>query len=208
MKIYEFKGFPNPARVRVALAEKGLFETVEFIQIDVPGGEHLKPEFLAKNPSAAVPVLELDDGTIISESTAITEYIDQLKGDPSLTGATAKERAVIAMVQRKVEAGFLDAVGAYFHHATPGLGPDVEQYQNKDWGLKQQQKAVKTLYWMEEILKKQDYIAGDDYSVADITALAGFFFAGFVEMEIPQDCPNVRAYAERLKARPSTALAA
>ncbi len=208
MKVYEFKGFPNPARVRVALAEKGLFSDTDFVQVDVPGGEHLKSEFLAKNPSGVVPVLELDDGTIISECTAITEYLDQVEGEPELTGRTAKERAVISMTQRKVEAGFLDAVSAYFHHATPGLGPEVEQYQNADWGQRQKEKAVKTLMWMEEVLKKQDYIAGDSFSVADITALAGFFFAGFVELAIPDECPNVKAYAEKLQSRPSAALAA
>ncbi|MBL4907314.1 MAG: glutathione S-transferase [Sneathiella sp.] len=208
MKVYEFKGFPNPARIRVALAEKGLFNETEFVHIDVPGGDHLKSEFLAKNPSGNVPVLELDDGTLISECSAITEYIDQIDGEPDLTGRTAQERAVIAMMQRKVEAGFLDAVAAFFHHATPGLGPNVEQYQNEDWGRNQLEKAVKTLHWMEEVLQNQDYIAGNSFSVADITALAGFFFAGFVDLDIPENCPNVAAYAERLKARPSVAQAA
>jgi glutathione S-transferase len=73
MEVYEFKGFPNPARVRIALAEKGLLNQVEFIHVDVPAGDHKKPEFLAKNPSGAVPVLELDDGTMISECSAIIE---------------------------------------------------------------------------------------------------------------------------------------
>lgn len=208
MKIYEFKGFPNPARVRVALAEKGLIDRVEFVQIDVPGGEHLSADFLSKNPSGVVPVLELDDGTLLSECSAITEYIDQWGEAPSLTGKTARDRGLIAMMQRKVEAGFLDAVAAFFHHATPGLGPDIEQYQNEDWGNKQLEKALKTLHWMDGILENQDYIAGDTFSVADITALAGSMFAGFVNLDIPDTCPNVKAYFARLNARPSVALAA
>ncbi|MFB0923560.1 MAG: glutathione S-transferase, partial [Alphaproteobacteria bacterium] len=134
MKVYEFRGFPNPARVRIALAEKGLFDDVEFVQVDVTKGEHLTPEFLAKNPSAVVPGLELEDGTVISESSAITEYLDHISGDPELTGKTPKERAVISMMQRKVEAGLLDAVGAYFHVGTDGLGPKVESYRNDAWG--------------------------------------------------------------------------
>ena len=80
MKIYDYRGFPNPARVRIALAEKNMTDRVDFIAVDVPRGAHKKPAFLAKNPSGAVPVLELDDGTTISECTAITEYIDNLDG--------------------------------------------------------------------------------------------------------------------------------
>ncbi len=98
MKIYDFEGFPNPARVRIALKEKGLFDQVEFVSINVPEGEHRKPEFLEKNPSAAVPVLELEDGTTISECSAITEYLDGLTGETALTGTSAKQRGVIAMM--------------------------------------------------------------------------------------------------------------
>ncbi|MEX0300122.1 MAG: glutathione S-transferase, partial [Kordiimonas sp.] len=121
MKVYEYKGFPNPLRVRLALAEKGLFEKVEFINVDVMAGEQKKPEFLAKNPDGVVPVLELEDGTILSESTAITEYLDHLSGEATLTGTDAKERGTIHMMQRKVENGLIDAIGAYFHIGTPGL---------------------------------------------------------------------------------------
>ena len=123
MKIYDFEGFPNPARVRIALAEKGATNDVEFVTVDVPGGAHRKPEFMAKNPSGAVPVLELDDGTTISECTAITEYIDHQYEGISLTGKGSKERAVVHMMQRRAEQGLLDAVGAYFHHATPRPRP-------------------------------------------------------------------------------------
>lgn len=96
MKIYDFKGFPNPARVRIALAEKGLTDQVEFVNVDVPGGAHRRAEFLAKNPSGTVPVLELKDGTCIAECTAITEYLDHSSGEPTLTGKSAKERVASA----------------------------------------------------------------------------------------------------------------
>ena len=126
MKIYEYEGFPNPARIRIALGEKGLMDDVEFVTVDVPNGEHKSAEFLAKNPSGVVPVLELEDGTIISECTAITEYIDGQSGERTLTGRTPTERAKIHMMQRRAEAGLLDAAATYFHHATPGLGPEIE----------------------------------------------------------------------------------
>ncbi|MCG8493605.1 MAG: glutathione S-transferase family protein [Sneathiellales bacterium] len=208
MKIYEFKGFPNPARVRIALAEKGLLDKVEFVQVNVPGGEHKKPAFLKKNPSGAVPVLETEEGQHISESTAIIEYIDHLQGAPALTGKTAYDRAQIAMVQRKVEAGFLDAVADYFHHATDGLGPDIEKYQNSDWGKRRREVAIATLHWMDEQLKDHDFITGENFSSADITAQAGFLFAGFINLDIPESCPNVRSYADRLMARKSIQQAA
>ena len=208
MKIYEFNGFPNPARIRIALQEKGLLGNVEFIQVNVPEGEHRTSEFLAKNPSGAVPVLELEDGTFISESNAITEYLDHLTGDAALTGKTAKQRAIISMLNSKVEAGFLEGIGAFFHHATDGLGPVLETYQNKEWGEKQKERAIKTLRWMEDVLEGQSYLAGDNLTIADITAKAGFLFAGFVGIEIPADCPNVQAYANRLSDRTDTALAA
>ena len=208
MKVYEFKGFPNPTRVRLALAEKGLFDAVEFVQVNVPEGEHRQPAFLAKNPSGVVPVLELDDGTQISECSAITEYLDHAKGDADLTGQSAKERAVIAMMQRKVEAGFLDAVATYFHHATAGLGPDIETDQNAAWGERQKTVALKTMHWMNNVLADQDYLAGDSFTVADITAMAGFDFAGFAQIETPATLTNLLAWRDRVGSRPSTKIAA
>ena len=208
MKVYEFKGFPNPARVRIALAEKGLIDQVEFCHVDVPAGEHKKPAFLAKNPSGAVPVLELDDGTIISECSAITDYIDHAAGDAELTGRNAKERGVIGMMQRKIEAGLLDAVAAFFHHATEGLGPDIETYQNKSWGERQKEIAISTMHWMEENLRDRDYLAGDRFTVADITGMAGFAFADFVKLDIPDTCPRLQDWRARVSARPSAKIAA
>lgn len=208
MKVYEFKGFPNPARVRLALAEKGLIDDVEFIHVDVPNGESRSPEFLAINPSGAVPVLVLDDGTAISESAAITEYLDHLTGEQTLTGLNPKERGVIHMMQRKVEDGLLEAVAAFFHHATPGLGPDMETYQNAEWGQKRREVAIKTMHWMNEILSQQDYLAGDRLTVVDITAFAGFAFADFADIAIPEGCSNVIAWRSRISSRPTTSILA
>jgi glutathione S-transferase len=203
MKIYDYQGFPNPARVRIALAEKGLTEKVQFITIDVPNGEHRAPAFLAKNPSGAVPVLELDDGTTISECTAITEYIDHVSGEPTLTGRTAKERAVIHMMQRRAEAGLLDAVGTYFHHATPGLGPKLETYQCSEWGGHQKERAVASMKYLDEVLAGQPYLAGQTFSMADITAFAGLGFADFAKIEIHANLKHLKAWRARVAERPS-----
>ena len=205
MKIYDYKGFPNPARVRIALAEKNMTGRVDFVSIDVPAGAHKKPDFLAKNPSGAVPVLELDDGTTISECTAITEYIDNLDGQPTLTGRTPKERAVIHMMQRRAEVGLLDAVGAYFHHATPGMGPKIELYQNPGWGEHSRDRAQAGMRYFDQVLGERPYLAGDSFSMADITAFAGLAFADFAGVDVPDELTNLTAWRARVGDRASVA---
>jgi glutathione S-transferase len=201
MKVYEYKAFPNPWRVRMALAEKGLTNRVEFVQVDLPQGEHKQPAFLTKNPAGAVPLLELNDGTCIAECTAITEYFDHLTGEPTLTGKTATERAVIHMTQRQVEANLLDAIAHYFHHATPGLG--FEAYQIQEWGEKQKEQAITTLHRLDRVLATQPYIAGDRFTVADITALAGLAFGSFCQITIPETATHLKTWHDRIQQRPS-----
>ena len=203
MKVYEATGFISPARICIALAEKNALDKVEFVEVDVMKGEHRTPEFKAKNPSASVPVLELDDGTYISECTAITEYIDHTFPGASLTGETAKERAVVHMMQRRTEANLLDAVGTYFHNATPGLGADLETNQNKEWGETQGEKAIEGMHYFDQVLAKQKFIAGDQFSMADITAFMGLAFAEFAKMTIPAECQNLIAWRARVAERPS-----
>jgi glutathione S-transferase len=205
MRIYDFKGFPNPTRVRIALAEKNLTDRVEFVSVDVPAGEHKRPEFLAKNPSGAVPVLELEDGTTIAECTAITEYLDNLEGEPTLTGKSAKERAVIHMMQRRAEAGLFDAVATYFHHATPGLGPHIETYQNPEWGEKNRERAVAGMSYLDRLLAKQPFLAGERFSMADITAFVGLAYADFAMIAVPGELSNLRAWRVRVADRPGVA---
>lgn len=202
MKIYDCEGFPNPARVRIALAEKGTTNKVQFIHVDVMKGEHRAPEFLTKNPGATVPVLELDDGTTIAECTAITEYIDHAFEGIALTGRGPKERAVVHMMQRRAEQGVMDAVGAYFHHATPGLGA-LETYQNKEWGEKQRERAIAGMKFFDGVLATQPYAAGENFSVADITLFAGLGFADFAKIEVPSECTNLLAWRQRMAERPS-----
>jgi glutathione S-transferase len=208
MKVYEFKGFANPARVRIALAEKGLFDKVEFVHVDVLGGEHRTPEFLARNPSGVVPVLELEDGTQLSESTAITEYLDQLSGDLTLTGKTARERGYIHMRQRKIETGLLEAVSHFFHHATDGLGPQNYAHKNKEWGEYQKTVVLKTMKAMDDYLATHEFLAGDTFTIADITGMAGFAFCDFVKIETPAELANLNAWKARVFSRPSAAVAA
>jgi glutathione S-transferase len=205
MKIYDIEGFPNPLRVRIALAEKGATDKITFVPVDVMGGEHRCDAFKAKNPDATVPLLELDDGTCISQCNAITEYIDGVFDGPSLTGATPKERARIAMMNLRAENGLLNAVGAFFHHATPGLGPDLETWQCAEWGHKQKEVASATMAYLDGVLSENEFLAGNSFSIADITAFAGLAFADFAKIEIPESLRNLHAWRARVAARPSIA---
>lgn len=203
MRIYDWHTGPYPARVRIALAEKGLASKVEFVSVDLWKGEHKTPDFLAKNYSGTLPVLELDNGTMLAECTAITEYLDALDGAPILTGRSAREKGVIHMMSKRAEIELLDAVSVYFHHATPGLGPDVELYQNAEWGLRQRDKALRGMRYFDGVLRAQPYVAVDTFSMADITVIGGVIFAGLVDLAVPDDCTALIAWYARMQERPS-----
>ncbi len=203
LKIYDWSNGPYPARVRIALAEKNLQSQVRFESVDLWKGEHKKPAFLAKNYSGTLPVLELEDGTLLAECTAITQYLDALDGNPTLTGRTPKEMGLIHMMSKRAELELLDAISVYFHHATPGLGPDVERYQNEDWGLRQRDKALRGMRYFDSVLRQQAFMAGDRFTMADITVIGGLIFAGLVELEVPQELDALRDWYARMQERPS-----
>ena len=209
MKIYDIPGFPNPARIRIVLAEKGMDSQVEFVKVDLFAAEHKQPAFLARNPTGVVPVLELDDGTNIAECVAITEYLDNLNGNPVLTGKTPREKAIIHMMQKRADDQLIDAIGIYFHHATPGLGETLQAYKSpewehrKEWGERQLDKFKRGMTYFNEVLSKQAYIAGEQFSMADITAYCALLHAAFVGITVPAELPALAAWQARLAERPS-----
>jgi len=203
MTIHDWPTGPYPARVRIALAEKGLQSRAQFATVNLWKGEHKRPEFLAKNYSGTLPVLELDDGTFIAECTAITCYLDTLDGAATLTGRTPREKGLIHMMSKRAELELLDAISVYFHHATPGLGPDVEIYQNAEWGLRQRDKALRGMNYFDGVLKQQPFVAGEMFSMADITVIGGLIFAGLVELAVPAQCVALQAWYARMLQRPS-----
>ena len=204
MIIHDWPTGPYPARVRIALAEKQLQSRVRFVKVGLWKGEHKKPGFLAKNHSGTLPVLELDDGTCLAECTAITEYLDTSGGgSPTLTGATPREKGLIHLINKRAELELLDAVSAYFHHAPKGLGPDVERYQNAEWGFRQRDRALRGMHYFDGILRRQPYVAVDSFSMADIAVIGGLIFAGLVELPIPDTCEALRDWYARMQKRPS-----
>lgn len=203
MIIHDFGRGPYPARVRIALAELDLQTKVRFIEVDLRTGAHKRPEFLEKNYSGTLPVLELADGTFIAECTAITEYLDHLEGQPRLTGLLARERGMIHMMNKRAEIELLDPISLYFHHATPGLGPHVELYQNPEWGERMRDKALRGAQYFNDVLSERPYVAGEAFSMADITLVAAFVFADIVNMAIPRNLGDLHAWHDRISARAS-----
>jgi len=183
MKLYDRQGTPNAARIRIVLAAKQLEDQVEFVTVDLIAAEQKQPAFLKMNPLGKTPVLELDDGLCLSECTAITEYLDNLDGKPALTGVTPREKAMIHMMQRRVEIMLLDPVDDYFHYATRGLGPALRPWRAPDWsGAKEWAErrgryAVENFPYFDSWLATRAFLAGERFSMADITLFATLAFA-------------------------------
>jgi glutathione S-transferase len=208
MKVFDNAGTPNPARIRIVLAEKHLDDQVEFVKVSLIGAEHKQPDFLKKNPLGVLPVLQLDDGTYLSESPAITEYLDNLDGNPTLTGKTPKEKGVIHMMQRRAESMVLDPIGVYFHHGTQGLGAKLQAYKSpewahrKEWAERERARAEAGLTYFNEVLGAAPYVAGEAFSMADITLYAGLLFADLVGIAVPDSYTALAAWRAKVADRP------
>lgn len=198
MKIYETKTAPNPRRVRMFLAEKGI--DVDYVQVDIQKGENLTAEMRAKNPLGKIPILELEDGTCIAETDAICTYFEALHPEPSLMGTTPIEKATISMWQRQVEFAY-DAIGMCFQHTT-GYFKDrmvpVPEY-GKEAGIN----AAKYLNILERRLEVKPFIAGDNFSIADITALCAIDFARVVNIRVGDKHENLKRWYDSVSNRAS-----
>lgn len=200
MKIVEQARAPNPRRVRIFLAEKGI--AVPFEQVDIMKQEHRQPPFTNLNPFQGVPVLVLDDGTAISESVAICRYFEELNPTPALFGRLPKDRAVIEMWNRRVELGLYFRVSQAFRHTHPAMA-DLEQPQVLNWGELNRTKAIEELRLIDAALATRPFIAGDDYSIADITALVAIDFMKPAKISQPAGLANLGRWYETVAARPS-----
>src|ERR1051325_8087189 len=172
MKLYDGGRAPNPRRVRIFLAEKGMSLPVE--KIDLANLEHKTAEFTALNPLQRVPVLVLDDGTVITESIAISRYVEARCPGPPLFGRGALEESLVEMGNRRVELTLYQAVAAVFRHTNPAM-KDYES-QIPEWGEANRPRGFEFLGLLDRELKDRRFVAGDHFTIADITALvAGDF---------------------------------
>jgi glutathione S-transferase len=209
MKLYDREGVPNAARIRIVLAEKGLENQVEFISVDLIGAEQKQDAFLTMNPIGKIPVLELDDGLLISESTAITHYLDTLDGNPTLTGRSPREAALIHMMQRRVEMLLLEPIDDYFHYGTPGLGTALAPWRmpdwphRKEWGERRGALARRGLTYFDDLLAKQPSLATSAFSMADITLFASLLFAEAVGLYDATDFPALADWRAKIEALPA-----
>lgn len=209
MKIYDREGAPHPARVRIVIAAKGLEDQIDYVSVDLVKAEQKSDDFLAMNPIGKIPVLVLEDGTILSEATAITEYLDNLDGDPILTGKTPREKGLIHMMQRRVEMMLIDAVDDYFHYGTPGLGPALRPWRQpdwegaKEWGQRRGAYAVQNMAYFNNILANQPFVAIDAFSMPDITLFAGLMFAELVGMPIADELTALKEWRARVAELPA-----
>ena len=203
MKLYVSTRAPNPRRVTLFIAEKGI-EGIELVNVDLGASEHLGAEFRARSPLSKVPVLQLDDGRHLSESRAICSYLEGLHPQPNLMGEGFEERAFIEMADRQVELYLFGAIANSIRHTHPGLAA-LEQPQFADYGQAQGRKLREVARWLDGVLAAQPYVAGARFSIADITLLCALDFAKGLLKYKPGDegLGHLQAWRERMAERPA-----
>jgi glutathione S-transferase len=203
MKLYN-SGGPNPHTVRMFMAEKGL--DVPRIEVDLRGGENRREPYLSINPAGQTPALELDDGTVLTEITAICEYVDELKKDtPSLIGDTPEERARTRMWARRIDLNILEPATNGFR-----FSQGLKMFQNRVRCIPQAADELKAtardkLVWLDGLMGAKPFIVGEKLTMADILLFAFLDFMNKVGQPLDPGLTNLGAWFERMKARPSAA---
>jgi len=206
MKFYDCKPAPSPRRVRIFMAEKGI--EIPTVEVDLRNGEQFTPAFRAVNPQCVVPYLVLDDGTGLGEAPAICRYLEEMHPEPPLMGTDAKDKALVAMWERRAELEGFAAVGEAFRNSTPAFkgralaGP--ERYE-QDTALAERGRA-RTLAFFAELdrwLAERPFVAGERYTIADITALVAVDFAGWLKLVLSEECQHAKRWHAQVSARPS-----
>jgi glutathione S-transferase len=200
MKILETRLAPNPRRVRIFLAEKGI--EVPFEQVDLMKGDLKTDAFTKLNRLQRVPVMVLGDGTSICESIAICRYFEELQPSPALFGTGPLGRARVEMWQRRMELGLLNAVASAFRHLHPAMAT-LEVPQVAAWGEANKPRALEMLEVLDEQLADNPYVAGDAYSVADITAMVAIDFMKPARLARPDNLAHLARWYGEVSARPS-----
>jgi glutathione S-transferase len=200
MLLYHDPRAPNPRRVRIFLAEKGVaYDTIE---VSIAAAEHQKPEFRQKNPLALLPVLELADGKVLRESMAICRYVEELHPEPNLFGADPWERAQIEQWNRHAELELLLPIAQVFRNTNAFWVGRIKQAP--DFAEIMRDNVSSRFDWIDQELAQREYLAGARFSVADITALCAIDFGKVSNLRIKADThPNLAAWHARVSGRPS-----
>jgi len=208
MKFYDCRTAPSPRRVRIFLAEKGV--EIETVQVDLGQGEQLSEAYREVNPDCVVPALQLDDGSYISEVLAICQYIEDTYPEPALMGGTAEERARVSMWNAKVEQQGLWAMADAFRNAAKGLknravtGPEAYP-QIPELAERGRLRVLQFFKRLDAQLASSRFVAGDRYSMADITAMVLVDFAGWIKIQVPEEATNIARWYAEVSKRPSAA---
>ncbi|MEO3999893.1 glutathione S-transferase [Mesorhizobium sp. CAU 1732] len=200
MKLFDGGRAPNPRRVRVFLAEKGI--EVPLVPVDMGALGHKSDEVARRNPLQRLPVLELDDGTVLSESVAICRYFEELQPEPPLMGVGAVGKATVEMWQRRMELNLLMVVAQAFRHIHPAM-KEWEIPQIPEWGEANKPKAAEFLALLDRELATREFVAGDAYSIADITGMIAIDFMKPARISVGEDLSNVQRWYAAVSARPS-----
>jgi glutathione S-transferase len=199
MKLYNLKAAPNPRRVRIFLAEKGI--AVPMVEIDLEKGENRTPEFLTKNPLGLLPVLELDDGSTLAESIAICRYFEDLHPTPPLFGITPLERARIEMWNRRAELEvMLPLIDHFVHTHAFWKG---RRLQSVEIGQLARDTAQKRMAWLDTELADREFLCGERYSMADITLQCALLLGKNTGAPIPETLPNLSRWFTAVTSRPT-----
>ena len=209
MKFYDCQTAPSPRRARIFIAEKGL--EIETVQIDLRNGEQFADTFRAINPACTVPVLTLDDGTVLTSTAGIRNFLEAAHPDPALMGRTAAERGRVADLQWRVETEGMAAIAEALRNSSPRMkgraitGP-VDYEQIPALAERGRARAVDFLSRIDAMVADRPYLAGDFFSIADIDLLVVVDFAGWLKLELPDDANNARRWYDAVRSRPSAAL--
>ncbi len=200
MKIYDFNGAPNPRRLRIFVAEKGL--KIPYEQLDIFAGQNRTPEMLAKNPAGGLPLLELDDGSHLAESVAICRYLEGLHPEPNLMGKDSREQAFIEMWNRRVELNLFGAAGRAFQHSSELFKSRVKQIP--EYAAAQRETVKQQLQWLDAQIGNKPFIAGDHFTIADITAEVAVDFATqMAGVKLDPALKNLARWHKAVSSRPS-----
>jgi glutathione S-transferase len=200
MKLYDNKMANSPRKVRMFLAEKNI-TNVEMIEINMMEGEHKTPEYRAIAPNSRIPALQLDDGTVIMESTAICRYLESLHPEPNLFGESPIEIASIEMWQARIFNELMIPLAMGFRHLHPAMS--ALETQNKEYGETQKNIGIKSLKYFNNVLSESEFVAGDRYTFADIQMITTTdFFIGLNRLNL-DDYPEIKRHTKLMSQRES-----